>query len=117
LTGIYHLTSTIPLLSNITIQGKGAGAQTIVQSPPTPHGFAMVANVEEGISNIVVQNLVLDGNIPALIGPERAVAAHIFGVRAHQGGARVRYFVTKNTLHSTFLQAKLVEEAVPHILS
>jgi hypothetical protein len=62
LAGTYHLTSTIPLLSNITIQGQGS--RTIVQSPATPHGFAMVANVEEGISNIVIQDLVLDGNIP-----------------------------------------------------
>ena len=60
--GVYHLTSTIPLLSNITI--NGAGPSTIVQSPETPHAFPMVANAEEGIGNIVISNLVLDGNIP-----------------------------------------------------
>jgi hypothetical protein len=60
--GLYHLTSTIPLLSNITI--NGAGPSTIVQSPATPHAFPMVANVEEGIGNVVISNLVLDGNIP-----------------------------------------------------
>ncbi len=60
--GTYHLTSSIPLLSNITIQGQGSS--TIIQSPQTPHGFAMMANVSEGIGNIVIKNLVLDGNIP-----------------------------------------------------
>ena len=60
--GTYHLTSSIPLLSNITIQGQGSS--TIIQSPQTPHGFPMIANVSEGISNITIQNLVLDGNIP-----------------------------------------------------
>lgn len=60
--GTYHLTSSIPLLSNITIQGQGAS--TIIQSPATPHGFAMMVNASEGIGNIVIQNLVLDGNIP-----------------------------------------------------
>jgi hypothetical protein len=60
--GTYNLTSTIPLGNNLTINGQGSS--TIILSPQTPHGFAMMANVAEGIGNIVISNLVLDGNIP-----------------------------------------------------
>ncbi len=60
--GVYHLTSTIPLDSNLTIEG--AGPSTIIKSPETPHAFPMMANVAEGIGNIVLSNFVMDGNVP-----------------------------------------------------
>jgi len=60
--GTYNLTSTIPILSNITINGQGSS--TIIKGPQTPYTWPMITNASEGISNIVFSNFVLDGNIP-----------------------------------------------------
>ncbi len=60
--GTYNLTSSIPMASNITINGQGSS--TIILAPATPHGFEIIGNVEDGIGNIVLSNLVMDGNTP-----------------------------------------------------
>ncbi len=60
--GTYMLTQSIPMFSNITL--NGAGSSTVIMAPATPHAFPIIYNVAEGIGNIVISNLVLDGNIP-----------------------------------------------------
>ncbi len=60
--GTYHLISPILIQSNTTIIGKGAG--TIILAPQTPHGWSMIQNASDGISNVTFENLVIDGNIP-----------------------------------------------------
>jgi hypothetical protein len=61
-SGTYQLISPILIQSNTTIIGKGAS--TIILAPDTPHGWSMIQNASEGITNVTFKNLVLDGNIP-----------------------------------------------------
>jgi len=60
--GTYNLPSPIAIQSNTTIIGQGA--KTIILAPPTPHGWSIIQNASEGISNLTIENLVIDGNIP-----------------------------------------------------
>jgi hypothetical protein len=60
--GDYHISSSINLGSNVTINGKGSS--TVIYAPPTPNGLAMIAAPNGGVSNVIIENLVLDGNIP-----------------------------------------------------
>ncbi len=61
-SGTYQLLSPILIQSNTTIIGKGAS--TIILAPQTPHGWSMIQNASEGITNVTFKNLVLDGGIP-----------------------------------------------------
>ena len=60
--GTYNLTTPILIQSNTTIIGQGA--KTIILAPATPHGWSMIQNASEGITNLTFENLVIDGNIP-----------------------------------------------------
>ena len=60
--GNYSIAGSINLGSNVTI--NGAGASTVIYAPPTPNGIAMIAAANGGVSNVIIENLVLDGNIP-----------------------------------------------------
>ncbi len=61
--GVYHISQSITPGSNVAIIGQGQGS-TIIYAPQTPNGVAMIAAPNGAISNLVVQNLTLDGNIP-----------------------------------------------------
>jgi hypothetical protein len=89
--GTYHVSTSIPVSSNVTIQGLGAA--TIIQAPPTPHAFSLIDNASEGISNIVIQNLVLDGNIP--------LGAYGSGVYA---GAGIYFYALGNPISGLTIQ-------------
>jgi hypothetical protein len=92
--GTYNLTSSIPMASNITINGQGSS--TIILSPATPHGFPMIGNVEDGIGNIVLSNLVLDGNIPK--------GAYLPGGGGNPyGGAGLYLFASSNVIQPVTL--------------
>ena len=56
--GDYHISSSINLGSNVTINGKGSS--TVIYAPPTPNGLAMIAAPNGGVSNVIIENLVLD---------------------------------------------------------
>jgi len=61
--GVYSVTSPILMQSNTTL--NGAGSSTILQAPITPNSISIIANAGDGVSGIAIQNLVVDGNIPA----------------------------------------------------
>ena len=60
--GVYHITSSINLGSNVTINGQGSS--TVIYAPQTPNGVAMMAAANGAVSNVIIENLVLDGNVP-----------------------------------------------------
>ena len=60
--GNYSINSSINLGSNVTINGQGSS--TVIYAPPTPNGLAMIAAANGGVSNVIIENLVLDGSIP-----------------------------------------------------
>jgi fibronectin type 3 domain-containing protein len=60
--GTYNIKSSIVLGSNTTL--NGAGATTVLLGPPSPHTWPMVTEIGVACSNITIQNLVVDGNIP-----------------------------------------------------
>jgi len=60
--GVYDITSSINLGSNVTI--KGHGADTVIYAPRTPNSIAMIAAANGAVSNVIIEDLVLDGNIP-----------------------------------------------------
>ncbi len=60
--GVYNITSSINLGSNVTINGQGSS--TIIYAPQTPNGVAMMAAANGAVSNVIIENLVLDGNVP-----------------------------------------------------
>jgi hypothetical protein len=61
--GTYNLAAPILIQSNTTIDGQGSA--TIILAPSSPKTWSMIQNASEGISNLVIENLVLDGGIPA----------------------------------------------------
>ncbi len=74
--GTYNLTAPILIQSNTTITGQGAA--TIILAPPAPKTWSMIQNASEGITNLAIENLVLDGGIPAgayLVNPNGAIAS------------------------------------------
>ena len=60
--GVYNITNSINLGSNVTI--KGHGADTVVYAPRSPNSIAMIAAANGAVSNVIIEDLVLDGNIP-----------------------------------------------------
>jgi hypothetical protein len=60
--GTYPIMAPINLGSNLTINGQGSS--TVIYAPPTPGAFGMIQAANGGVSNIIIENLVLDGNIP-----------------------------------------------------
>jgi hypothetical protein len=66
-SGNYYITQSIVLGSNMTINGAGgpgSATQSVIYAPPSPNGIAMITTPYEGVQNITISNLVLDGNIP-----------------------------------------------------
>lgn len=60
--GTYNLTQGIIVPSNTTIEGQGSS--TVILGPKTPNGLGLISAPLGGVSNIIIKNLVLDGNIP-----------------------------------------------------
>jgi hypothetical protein len=60
--GVYNITSSIVIGSNVTINGQGSS--TVIYNPQTPNGVAMIQAPVGAISNVIIENLVLDGNVP-----------------------------------------------------
>jgi len=59
--GVYNINSSIIIGSNVTLNGQGSS--TVIYNPPTPNGIAMIAAPIGAVSNIIIENLVLDGNV------------------------------------------------------
>jgi hypothetical protein len=60
--GIYNIFGPISINSNTTLTGQGAS--TIILGPPSPKTWSMIQDAGEGVKNITIENLVVDGNIP-----------------------------------------------------
>ena len=60
--GTYNIKSSIVLGSNTTL--NGAGSTTVLLGPPTPHTWPIITEIGVACSNITIENLVVDGNIP-----------------------------------------------------
>jgi len=60
--GVYNITSSIVIGSNVTINGQGSS--TVIYNPQTPNGVAMIYAPVGSVSNVIIENLVLDGNVP-----------------------------------------------------
>jgi hypothetical protein len=65
--GNYYINNSIVLGNNMTINGAGgpgSATQTVIYAPASPNSIAMITGAYEGVRNIAISNLVLDGNIP-----------------------------------------------------
>lgn len=64
LEGIYNVSATIQVPSNVTLEGQGAGTVLRVIDASVPSTFTIITNKQgtNGDSGIVVRNLKLDGN-------------------------------------------------------
>jgi len=60
--GTYNLTQGIIIPSNTTIEGQGSS--TVILGPKTPNSLDLIGAPLGSVSNIIIKNLVLDGNIP-----------------------------------------------------
>lgn len=84
----WTLTSGLAMFSNVTL--NGAGPATILQAPAGPNGVTLISNAYEGLTNVTISNLVLDGRIP-----RSALIFNQFAPRPY-GGSGVVIFAYNN---------------------
>jgi len=61
--GQYKLTGSILMKSSVTLEGAGI-SNTIILGPANPYTWTMILSTGDGLYDITVQNMTIDGNCP-----------------------------------------------------